>query len=89
MFYDIFGGIGKHFKFETLSRLSALRLGEYEAKACISLLRANPATAYEIARSSGIPKSKVCEVVNRRIKKGIISSLDEEKKRRYIPIAPR
>jgi HTH-type transcriptional regulator, sugar sensing transcriptional regulator len=71
------------------SRLSALGLGEYEAKAYISLLRANPATAYEIARSSGIPTSKVYEALKRMVEKGIISSLDEEKKRRYIPIAPR
>jgi HTH-type transcriptional regulator, sugar sensing transcriptional regulator len=74
---------------DMLTRLSALGFGKYEAKAYISLLRANPATAYEIARSAGIPTSKVYEALNRMIEKGIIASLDEEKKRRYVPIAAR
>ena len=73
---------------ETLSRLSELGLAEYEAKAYVSLLRTNPATAYEIAQSSGVPSSKVYEALNRLIEKGIVAVLEEGKKRRYTPIDP-
>lgn len=73
---------------DTLSRLSELGLAEYESKAYLSLLRSNPATAYEIAQASGIPSSKVYETLSRLIEKGIVTALDEGKKRRYSPIDP-
>ncbi len=68
--------------------LMELGLSEYEAKAYLSLLRESPATAYEIAKSSGVPTSKVYEVLKRLIEKGIISIIEERKIKRYVPIEP-
>ncbi|GAB4406159.1 MAG: TrmB family transcriptional regulator [Thermodesulfovibrionales bacterium] len=68
--------------------LMELGLSEYEAKAYLSLLRESPATAYEIGKSSGIPTSKVYEVLKKLAEKGIISIIEEDKTRQYTPIEP-
>jgi len=65
-----------------------LGLSEYEAKAYLSLLHENPATAYETGKASGIPTSKVYEVLKKLVEKGIASIVDEGKTRQYIPITP-
>jgi sugar-specific transcriptional regulator TrmB len=61
---------------------------EYEARAYVALLQANPATAYEIARMSGIPTSKIYEVLARLSDKNVVSTTDSKAKKRYIPISP-
>lgn len=68
--------------------LMELGLSEYEAKVYLSLLRENPATAYEIGKSSGVPTSKVYEVLKKLVEKGIISTIDEVKTKQYVPIEP-
>jgi HTH-type transcriptional regulator, sugar sensing transcriptional regulator len=61
---------------------------EYEAKAYIALLGSGTATAYEIAKASGIPTSKIYEVISRLTEKGIILITNEKNKNKYIPIEP-
>lgn len=68
---------------EITARLSGIGLAEYESRAYIALLKRNPSTPYEIAHASGIPSSKVYEALNRLVEKGIVSAVDEGKKRRY------
>jgi sugar-specific transcriptional regulator TrmB len=63
-------------------------LSEYEARAYVGLLGKNPATAYELARASGIPTSKIYEVVSRLEEKGIISPVAGEGTRKFIPLSP-
>jgi len=63
-------------------------LSEYEAKAYIALLGKNPVTAYELARASGIPTSKIYEVLSRLEEKGIVSPLGEERVKKYVPMEP-
>ncbi len=71
-----------------ISRLKQIGLSEYEAKAYTALLRDNPLTAYEIAKKSGIPSSKVYEVVQRLESKRIAQSIHGERSKMYIPISP-
>ena len=61
---------------------------EYEARAYISLLKIQPATAYEISRESGIPSSKVYEIIARLLEKKIVLLVIEKDKKKYIPIPP-
>ncbi|MEJ2314439.1 MAG: helix-turn-helix domain-containing protein [Nitrospirota bacterium] len=61
-------------------------LTEYEARAYITLVRENPLTAYEIARRSGIPTSKVYGVVSRLAERGVLSVRGEGRARSYVPI---
>ena len=65
-----------------------LGFSEYEAKIYLSLLQENPATAYEAGKISGVPTSKVYEVLKKLSLKGIVSDVAVGKQKRYIPIAP-
>lgn len=61
---------------------------EYEARAYVGLLEKNPATAYELAMTSGIPTSKIYEVIPKLSGKGMVSALAGKGKKRYVPIRP-
>ncbi|MDA8106405.1 MAG: hypothetical protein M0Z71_13625 [Nitrospiraceae bacterium] len=67
-------------------RLSSVGFSAYEAKAYVALLKENPLTAYELAKSSGIPTSKIYEVLTRLTEKKVVSSLGDEGTPRYIPM---
>ncbi len=69
-------------------RLMELGLSEYESRAWISLLKANPSTAYEVARTSGIPTAKIYPVMDRLVERGMILDLREGERRRYAPCDP-
>lgn len=65
-------------------------LSEYEARVYMAFLKKNPATAYEAAKLSGVPTSKVYETVARLEQKGILTAFDDEDARtsRYVPQPP-
>lgn len=73
-----------------ISKLSDLGLSGYEAKAYIALTKEHPSTAYEIAKASGVPTSKIYEVLSKLLEKRIIYPLNEDhaKTKRYIPMNP-
>lgn len=75
---------------EILQKLSEIGFSEYEAKSYLALVQKNPSTAYEIGKESGVPSSKVYEVLNKLKERGVILALDEEegKPKRYIPQHP-
>lgn len=68
--------------------LKQLGLSEYEAKAYTTLLRENPLTAYEISKNSGIPSSKIYEVVKRLESRQMVQSVHRERSRMFIPTSP-
>ena len=47
--------------FETLKKLN---FTEYEAKAYVTLLRESPLTGYAVAKNSGVPRSRIYEVLD-------------------------
>jgi sugar-specific transcriptional regulator TrmB len=61
---------------------------DYEARAYLGLLKDHPATAYQCARISGIPSSKIYEVLTRLIEKNIALEIEEDGKKKYAPIRP-
>ncbi|MBN1700223.1 MAG: TrmB family transcriptional regulator [Spirochaetales bacterium] len=61
---------------------------EYEARAYIGLLKSNPATAYEIAKTSGLPTSKIYEVLARLSEKGVVIETMKGNKKHYSPLEP-
>ena len=71
-----------------LENIRNLGFSEYEAKIYLSLLQENPATAYEAGKISGVPTSKVYEVLNKLSLKGVVSDVAVGQQKRYIPIAP-
>ena len=70
---------------------SLIQLGysKYEAKAYCSLLVQNPATAYEIAKESFIPTSKIYEVLSKLLEKEVIIEIIDNNKKKYIPVDPK
>lgn len=71
-----------------IPKFLALGLSEYEAKVYLSLLKENPSTAYEIGKSSGVPTSKVYEVIKKLVQKRIVSVKDEARTKKYVPLGP-
>lgn len=71
-----------------LSGLLDLGFAEYEAKVYLSLLRKNPASAYEAGKASGVPTSKIYEVLKKLAAKGVITIIDDGKTKRYVPAEP-
>ena len=71
-----------------LQRLREIGLGDYEARLDLALVRRHPATGYELARSSGVPSSKVYEVLARLQEKDLVFVTDGGRSKRYIPTDP-
>ncbi|USK26430.1 TrmB family transcriptional regulator [Bacillus sp. CMF21] len=51
-------------KVNILDTLKNLNFTEYEAKAYLTLLEASPLTGYAVAKNSGVPRSKIYEVLD-------------------------
>jgi sugar-specific transcriptional regulator TrmB len=66
-------------------RLSNLGFSSYEAKAYLALLSFQPATAYELARESRVPTSKIYEVLERLVQRGVARAYESDGKKRYVP----
>ena len=71
-----------------LERLREIGLGDYEAKLYVALVKRSPATGYELARASGVPSSKVYEVLGRLQEKDLVFVADGARGKRYIPADP-
>ncbi len=70
-----------------ISDLRTLGFGEYEARAYIGLLKCGPATAYEVAKVSDLPRANVYSILKSLAKKGAAQPVNE-KPLRYMPISP-
>jgi sugar-specific transcriptional regulator TrmB len=71
--------------FENLRQLG---FNEYESRVYVEMLRhANPSTAYEIGKLSGVPRAKVYEVVDNLRKKQFIVQIESDPKK-YLPVDP-
>ena len=58
-----------------------------ESRTYVALLKAHPATGYELAARAGVPRSAIYVVVKRLAAIGAIRAVSKEPKR-YSPIAP-
>ena len=68
--------------------LRGLGFTEYEAKAYLALLRGSPATAYAVARESGVPRSKVYGVLGGMAERGVVF-ISHGEPVRYAPLPSR
>lgn len=73
---------------ELIDHIKTLGFSEYEAKAYLCLLKIQPATSYEIAQGSGIPSSKIYEVIARLVEKQVFMAHGDEGKKRYLALLP-
>ena len=74
-------------KQDIVESLSRLGFTSYEARAYVALLRAGSGTGYSIAKKSGIPSSKIYQVLLTLAQKGAIIG-DGAEKNNYSAVAP-
>lgn len=68
--------------------LEKLGFSEYERKAYLALLKKNPVTGYELARTSGVPRSRIYETLERLEVKGAVL-VNRQEPSLYAPVHPR
>lgn len=61
---------------------------EYEAKAYLALLDESPLTGYKVAQNSGVPRSKIYEVLSGLVKRGAVL-VNHQEPVRYAPLSPK
>lgn len=58
-----------------------------DARCYLTLLKSNPATGYELAASSSVPRSAIYTVLNRLLSRGLVNII-QKKPARYVPLPP-
>ena len=71
-----------------VSSLHRLGFTDHEARAYLALVAASPATAYEVAKTSALPRPNVYNVLRTLQEKGAIQPVSENPLR-YVPIDPK
>ncbi|MBU1168829.1 MAG: hypothetical protein KKD44_04605 [Proteobacteria bacterium] len=74
---------------DLINPIKSLGFSEYEAKAYLCLLKIQPATPYEIAQASGIPSSKIYEIISRMVEKQVFMPDGEGTKKKYMALLPK
>jgi sugar-specific transcriptional regulator TrmB len=72
---------------DLLKRFKSIGFTEYEARVYIQLLRASPATAYEIAKASGVPRPNTYNALDTLAKRGAVQPVSDNP-RRYVAAPP-
>ena len=72
-----------------IQEMKSLGLSEYEVKAYLSLLEKNPLNGYSLSKESGIPRSRVYEVLDMLKTKGMVFEQSDEKATTYYPLEPK
>jgi HTH-type transcriptional regulator, sugar sensing transcriptional regulator len=71
-----------------VQRLVDVGLTEYEAKAYLALLQLGPATGYQVAKESGVPRSTIYEILAKLVMRGAVLTQSFAEQVRYAPVPP-
>lgn len=71
-----------------MTDMKKLGFSEYECKAYLSLLIEYPLNGYAISKNSGVPRSRIYEVLKSLINKQMVFEQEEEKNKLYYPMEP-
>lgn len=74
---------------ELADQLAAIGFTDYEARVYLALLRANPATGYQVSKEAGVPRSMVYEALGRLHVRGAVLRTDGNRATLYRPLPPR
>lgn len=75
-------------KLSILKDMKQLGFSEYECKAYLKLLEDFPLNGYALSKNSGIPRSRIYEVLKNLIDKQMVFEQEEEKNKLYYPVEP-
>ncbi|MCC6456660.1 MAG: TrmB family transcriptional regulator [Caldilineaceae bacterium] len=73
---------------DAITLLQELGFTEHEARAYQALLQHNPATGYEVAKVSGIPRPNIYPVLQKLEARGAAVRIAGDETTRYLPIPP-
>jgi sugar-specific transcriptional regulator TrmB len=73
---------------DLVERLAKAGFTEYEAKVYVALQRVSPATGYQVAKESGVPRSTIYEVLGKLIARGAVVTQSFGDMVRYAPVPP-
>ncbi len=68
--------------------MKRLGFSEYECKAYLALLAEFPLNGYALSKLSGIPRSRIYEVLKNLMAKEMVLEQEEEKNKLYYPVEP-
>jgi sugar-specific transcriptional regulator TrmB len=71
-----------------VEQLAAVGFSEYEAKVYVALQKCSPATGYQVAKESGVPRSTIYEVLSKLIARGAVFTQSFGEMVRYAPVPP-
>ena len=71
-----------------MNDMKKLGFSEYECKAYLKLLEEFPLNGYTLSKNSGIPRSRIYEVLKNLMDKQMVFKQTEEKNKVYYPVAP-
>lgn len=75
-------------KLIVMNDMRELGFSEYECKAYFKLLENFPLTGYTLAKNSGVPRSRIYDVLENLMNKQMIFVQEEEKNKLYYPVEP-
>ncbi len=71
-----------------MNDMKKLGFSEYECRAYLKLLEEFPLNGYTLSKNSGIPRSRIYEVLKNLMEKQMVFEQTEEKNKVYYPVAP-
>lgn len=71
-----------------MNNMKRLGFSEYECKAYLNLLEEFPLNGYTLSKNSGIPRSRIYEVLKNLMDKQMVFEQAEEKNKLYYPVEP-
>ncbi|SHH71045.1 TrmB family transcriptional regulator [Clostridium grantii] len=75
--------------FGVIEDMKKLGLNEYESKAYLKLLEDYPVNGYTLSKNSGIPRSRIYEVLKNLKDKQLVFEQEEDKGSIYYPLEPK
>lgn len=79
--------LGTGIEERAIAAMKALGFTATDAKAYVALLKGSPATGYELAARSGVPRSAIYNVLRRLGGLGLVNAV-QEKPAKYLPLSP-
>lgn len=71
-----------------MENMKQLGFSEYESKAYLKLLQEYPLNGYTLSKHSGIPRSRIYEVLKNLINKQVVLEQEEGRNKLYYPVDP-
>src|SRR5690606_22091464 len=73
---------------EISAELQALGFSDYEARSYLALVKVSPSTAYDVSKTTGVPRANVYGAIENLVKKGAVQMVGQQPAR-FVPVPPK